>query len=169
MLPLFPSALIWHLKYHLKAWIFQTSSLCWCISRAGNRPFRLVHFVFPFQTTWCPHGNFPFVFFISYAYICTCIRRHLKETIPSSNITWSEMGKQNIQAEKVYCNALFTFVHITNIILSWLLFVCLLLHATFFTSSHWNGVPHGDLFGAKRFKLCLFFRESVSVLLNTGD
>ena len=33
----------------------------------SNRPFRLVHFVFPFQTTWCPHGNFPFVFFISYA------------------------------------------------------------------------------------------------------
>ena len=27
-----------------------------------NRPFQLVHFVFPFQTTWCPHGNFPFVF-----------------------------------------------------------------------------------------------------------
>ena len=26
------------------------------------RPFQLVHFVFPFQTTWCPHGNFPFVF-----------------------------------------------------------------------------------------------------------
>ena len=41
-------------------------------------------------------------FFISYAYICTCIRRHLKETIPSSSITWSEMGKQNVQAENVY-------------------------------------------------------------------
>ena len=26
----------------------------------------------------------------------------MKETIPSSSITWSEMGKQNIQAEKVY-------------------------------------------------------------------
>ena len=35
--------------------------------------------------------------------MCTCIRRHLKETIPSSSITWSEMGKQNIQAKKVYC------------------------------------------------------------------
>ena len=31
-----------------------------------------------------------------------CIRRHLKETIPSSSITCSEMGKQNVQAEKVY-------------------------------------------------------------------
>ena len=41
-------------------------------------------------------------FFISYAYICTCIRRHLKETIPSSSITWSEMEKQNIQAKEVY-------------------------------------------------------------------
>ena len=39
---------------------------------------------------------------LSYAYICTCIRRHLKKTIPSSNITWSEMGQQNIQAEEVY-------------------------------------------------------------------
>ena len=30
--------------------------------RWSNRPFQLVHFVFPFQTTWCPYGNFPFVF-----------------------------------------------------------------------------------------------------------
>ena len=35
-----------------------------------------------------------------------CIRRHLKETIPSSSITWSEMGKQNIQAKEVYCSLL---------------------------------------------------------------
>ena len=49
-------------------------------------------------------GIFLLFFFISYAYICTYIRRHLKETIPSSSITWSEMGKQNIQAEKVYYN-----------------------------------------------------------------
>ena len=49
-----------------------------------------------------PSWEFGFVFFISYAYICTCIRRHLKETVPSSSITWSEMGKQNVQAEKVY-------------------------------------------------------------------
>ena len=27
-----------------------------------NRPFQLVHFFFPFQTTWCPHENLPFVF-----------------------------------------------------------------------------------------------------------
>ena len=47
-------------------------------------------------------GIFPF-FFINYAYICTCIRRHLKETIPSSSITWFEMEKQNIQAKEVYC------------------------------------------------------------------
>ena len=49
-----------------------------------------------------PSWEFPFCFFNSYAYICTCIRRHLKETIPSSSITWSEMGKQNIQAKEVY-------------------------------------------------------------------
>ena len=71
-----------------------------------NRPFQLVCFVFPFQTTWCPHGNLPFVFCISYANICTCIRRHLKETIPSSSIMRSEMGKQNIQAEKVYWSSI---------------------------------------------------------------
>ena len=34
---------------------------------------------------------FPFVSFITYAYICTC-----KETIPSSSFTGSEMGRQNI-------------------------------------------------------------------------
>ena len=55
-----------------------------------------------FRPRDAPHGNFPFVFFISYAYICTCIRRHFNETIPSSSIPWSEMGKQNIHA-KVYC------------------------------------------------------------------
>ena len=42
-------------------------------------------------------------FFISYAYIYTCKRRNLKETIPSSSVTGSEMGKQNIQAKEVYC------------------------------------------------------------------
>ena len=48
-------------------------------------------------------GIFLLFLFISYAYICTCIGRHLKETIPSSSITWSEMGKQIIQAKEVYC------------------------------------------------------------------
>ena len=47
-------------------------------------------------------SEFSFCLFTSYAYICTCIRRHLKETILWSSITWSEMGKQNVQAEKVY-------------------------------------------------------------------
>ena len=31
----------------------------------------------------------------------------MKETIPSSSITWSEMGKQNIQAKEVYCHAIY--------------------------------------------------------------
>ena len=44
------------------------------------------------------------VFFNSYVYICSCIRRHLKETTPSSSITWSVMGTQNIQAKEVYHN-----------------------------------------------------------------
>ena len=46
--------------------------------------------------------EFSFCLFTSYAFICTCIRRHLKETILWSSITGSEMGKQNVQAEKVY-------------------------------------------------------------------
>ena len=45
--------------------------------------------------------EFPFVFFVSYAYICTCVRPHLKETVLWGNITWSEVGKQNIQAKEV--------------------------------------------------------------------
>ena len=66
----------------------------------NNRPFR---FCFPISDHEMPSWEFSFCFFISYEYICTCIRRHLKETIPSSSIAWSEMGKQNVQAEKVYC------------------------------------------------------------------
>ena len=31
----------------------------------------------------------------------TCMRRHLKQTFPKSNMTWSEMGKQNVQAKEV--------------------------------------------------------------------
>ena len=38
----------------------------------------------------------------------------MKETIPSSSITWSEMGKQNIQAKKVYLAARETCVAETN-------------------------------------------------------
>ena len=33
---------------------------------------------------------------------CTCIERHLKETVLCGTITRSEMGKQNIQAKKVF-------------------------------------------------------------------
>ena len=47
-------------------------------------------------------GIFRLFFFISYAKICMCIRRHLKETIPSSSITWSKMGKQNLKAKEAY-------------------------------------------------------------------
>ena len=38
----------------------------------------------------------------TYARGCTCVRRHLNETVLWGNITWSEIGKQNIQAKKVY-------------------------------------------------------------------
>ena len=36
------------------------------------------------------------------SFLLSRIRRHLKDTIPSCSITWSEMGKQNIQAKEVY-------------------------------------------------------------------
>ena len=49
--------------------------------------------------------EFSFCFYIIYAYICTCTRRHLKESVPWSNITWSEMGKQNVQAKEVHYKA----------------------------------------------------------------
>ena len=45
--------------------------------------------------------------FINYVYISTwtsaCVGQHLKETIVWGTITWSQVGKQNIQANKVYC------------------------------------------------------------------
>ena len=47
--------------------------------------------------------EFSFCFFISYSYISTCIRRHLKEAVSKSSITWSEMAKQNVQAKEVHC------------------------------------------------------------------
>ena len=59
-------------------------------------------------------------FFISYAYICTCIRRPLKETIPSSSITWSEMGQQNIQAKEVYYSFSMPKRKVTNKTKPWL-------------------------------------------------
>ena len=37
----------------------------------------------------------------AYARGCTCVRRHLNETVLLGDITWSEIGKQNIQAKKV--------------------------------------------------------------------
>ena len=38
----------------------------------------------------------------TYARGCTFTRRHLKETVLWGTITWSEMGKKNRQAKKVY-------------------------------------------------------------------
>ena len=74
----------------LKPWYFLACTFCFPISD------HVMH-------SW----EFAFCFCHNYAYICTCIRRHLKETILSSSITWSEIGKQNIQAKEVYCNAYF--------------------------------------------------------------
>ena len=44
---------------------------------------------------------------------CKCIERHLKGTVLWGIITWSEMGKQNIQAKKVCFIILGTVVHYT--------------------------------------------------------
>ena len=43
-----------------------------------------------------PRGICPFFLLINYAYICTGIRRNLKETVLWSIITWPTPGKQNI-------------------------------------------------------------------------
>ena len=64
-------------------------------------------FVFPVHSTWCSPGNLPFVFSLimhTYAREYAWIRPHLKETVLWSTITWSVMGKQNIQAKKVHCH-----------------------------------------------------------------
>ena len=45
-------------------------------------------------------GEFAFCLFISYARICTFIRRHLKETVLYGKITWSAMRKQNLQLKR---------------------------------------------------------------------
>ena len=66
-----------------------TSLACTFISPISD------HVMFPREFSFC--------FFIRYAYICTCdIWRHLKETVPHSYITWSEMGKQIVQAKDVH-------------------------------------------------------------------
>ena len=36
--------------------------------------------------------------FTSYAYMCTCMRRHLRGTI----LTWCQIGNQNVNAKKVH-------------------------------------------------------------------
>ena len=59
-----------------------------------STPFQLVCYLFPIQTT-CSQENLPS--FFSHAYICTWIWQHSKATFLRVNITWSEMGKQNIQ------------------------------------------------------------------------
>lgn len=48
----------------------------------------------------CTGREFSFCFFISYSYISTCMTwRHLEGILSSKtgNITWTEMGKQNVQ------------------------------------------------------------------------
>ena len=65
--------------------------------------FSACRFCFPISDHVMFSWEFSFCLFTSYAYICTCIRRHLKETILWSSITWSGMGKQNVPAEKVHC------------------------------------------------------------------
>ena len=45
--------------------------------------------------------EFSFCFLISYSYISTSLRPHLKETVLLSDITWSEMEKQKVQAKEV--------------------------------------------------------------------
>ena len=60
-------------------------------------------FCFPNSDHMMFSREFAFRLFISQARIRTCMQsigRHLKETILWGNITWSEMGKQNLQVKK---------------------------------------------------------------------
>ena len=78
-------------SYNASAWQQPDAKSYDTTMRAVNRPLQLVHFVFPFQTTWCPHGNFPFVCFISYAYICACwgdIWKKLFPRVASRGLKW---------------------------------------------------------------------------------
>ena len=62
-------------------------------------------FCFPNSDHVMLSGNLPFVLsliMLTYALERTCITRHLNETVLWGTITWSEVGKQNIQAKKVY-------------------------------------------------------------------
>ena len=55
-------------------------------------------FVFPFQTTWCYSREQP----LSNVVLCTCICMHNLWKNKKENITWSEMGKQNVQVKEVH-------------------------------------------------------------------
>ena len=72
--------------FHCFEWTYLACTFCFPISD---------HVMFPREFSFC--------FYISYAYICKCRRRHLEGTVSWSNITWSEMGKQNVQAKEVHC------------------------------------------------------------------
>ena len=85
-----------------------------------SRTFLACTFCFPISDHVMPSWEFSFRFFVNDAYICTCIRRHVKETILSSSITWSEMVKQNIQAKEEYWSG-YSFVETIGF---WL-FLCL--------------------------------------------
>ena len=57
-------------------------------------------FCFPISDHVMFSREFSFCFLMSYLYKSTRIRRYLKETVFWSNITWSEMGKQKVQAKE---------------------------------------------------------------------
>ena len=67
-----------------------------------DRPFQLVHFVFPFKPRDATRGN-SFFQMSSYARANLRITNEKQKENSHEDITWSEMGKQNVQAEKVYC------------------------------------------------------------------
>ena len=72
-----------------------------------------------------------------YARGCTCIGRHLKETVVCGIIMWSEKGKQNKQAKKILFIFMWTSL-ITDRRLSCLNIV-LVVNVTFNTGLHEGG------------------------------
>ena len=99
-----------------------------------NRPFYLVCFVFPIQTTWCSPGNLPFVISLimhTYARGCTCIRLHLKKKqftgVQSRGLKWENKTyklKRSIRRGR-WIKAPKTYLHRVSLDLKWNIHRCL--------------------------------------------
>ena len=92
----------WFSRYVIDAMLVDENKRLLIISfcsSTSNLTYLTCTFCFPISDHVMFSREFAFCFFVSYSYISTCVRRHLKKTVLYSKITWSERGKQNLQAE----------------------------------------------------------------------